>query len=162
MFPEPPKCNYNLKGAYFSIGPYNSFQSAPVYNNLFSLTTYNKNAGYQYEMEGQGWSTITTVQTLNFGAKTEFGYLGDALHITFPLRASYGNLGRRVYSFNGSAGSNIFVGGSNWKHFKFGICYYYHYSSLNKSSDYSSTDDVSIYESVGISNAKMGIASLNW
>ncbi|MBK7310948.1 MAG: hypothetical protein IPI93_09190 [Sphingobacteriaceae bacterium] len=158
--PSPPVSNYNYKGMYFSLGPYNTFQTAPVYNNTYGLYTYNKNAGFPFELEGKGSSTITKVPTINFGIKTEFGYLSDALHLTFPLRASYGNLGLRIYNFTGTAGTNIFIGSSNWNRVKFGICYEYHYNSLNRSAENSTIGDQWTYESVSIANAKMGIASL--
>ncbi|MBK6523430.1 MAG: hypothetical protein IPG08_14555 [Sphingobacteriaceae bacterium] len=68
--PSPPVSNYNYKGMYFSLGPYNTFQTAPVYNNTYGLYTYNKRR-LSIRIGRKGSSTITKVPTINFGIKKQ-------------------------------------------------------------------------------------------
>lgn len=156
---EPLNRTYNYPGGFFSVGPYNGYTSAPVYSNKFVVVTRDPTR-YSVSREEEVSTKIATVNSINFGIKTEFGYLSDAIHLTFPIKVNFGFLGQRQENLGGGIGVNLFLGTKKINHVKVALCYDYNFHYLSR--DFRNVYDGGDYfsELTESSTANLGLASI--
>lgn len=125
MFNSPKNDTYNKKGFNFTIGPTNSFISAPAYLSHNYIVNYSNNTKKE-ETEGQ----TSSINTLNFGAKAELNYYANIFHIQVPIKGGYGLLFNSQNNVSYGLGLHLFFGMPNVKKLKLGVCIDYNYNSM--------------------------------